>query len=99
MPGTAMGLPASTPSASIDDFSHEQVNEKKFWLSAWHDPLAQINTHDSCIAFGDVLGDGENRLLIGDTTTRTLQVFKSTTLESEHKLVDIPTGVYWKGRE
>ncbi|XP_041469808.1 Bardet-Biedl syndrome 1 protein-like [Lytechinus variegatus] len=67
------------------------------WLDAHNDPVASLYTFSSCMAFSDISGDGEAKLVIADLGTGTfdmkLKVYKGTTLISENAIIDLPTGV------
>ncbi|RWS02729.1 Bardet-Biedl syndrome 1 protein-like protein, partial [Dinothrombium tinctorium] len=67
------------------------------WLLAHQDTLASIYTFSSCIAFADLHGDGENKLIIADlgtgSTQMKLNVYKGTFLLSQLTLVDVPAGI------
>lgn len=67
------------------------------WLDAHYDPVANLFTFSSCVALADLQGDGENKLVVGDLGTglynMKLKVYKGTSMQSEHTLIDLPTAV------
>ncbi len=66
--------------------------KKSPWLHAWHDPVAGIKAYTPCIRLADLNGDGEHRLLVGDSD-RKLKIYKGTALVSEHALLDVPVAL------
>lgn len=64
----------------------------KFWLDAWHDPLAKLDAYGPQVACCDLFGDGENRLIVASNDKR-MRVWKGSALASEHTLLDLPTAI------
>jgi len=57
------------------------------WLDAWQDPVANAKAFSQCVRLADVFGDGDWRLLVADARKK-LKVWKGTTLQSEHNLLE-----------
>eukprot|EP00935_MAST-01C_sp_MAST-1C-sp1_P000776 g776.t1 len=51
-----------------------------------------IHAYTPCIRLADLNGDGEHRLLVGDSD-RKLKIYKGTALVSEHALLDVPVAL------
>lgn len=86
----------STSSEPISSYSTTVSSNK--WLLANNDPNAELYTFSSCICLSDLNGDGDFKLIIADlglknTNNAKLKVYRGTILQSEHPLVDIPSGV------
>lgn len=58
-------------------------------LHAWHDPLANVKAHSSCIALADLNCDGDSKLCICDLDKK-LKVYKGTNLVVEYAILDTP---------
>ena len=67
-------------------------DEASVWLDAWHDPVAGLKTHGSCVRLVDLYGDGDSKLLVADID-RKLTVFKGTAMISDHALLDTPVAI------
>ena len=67
------------------------------WLLANYDPNAKLYTFSSCISLCDLQGDGDFKLIIADLGLTSpnikLRVYRGTTQQSEHALVDVPSGI------
>jgi Bardet-Biedl syndrome 1 protein len=62
------------------------------WLDAFHDHMAGVKVLSQHLALGDINGDGDWNLIIGDIG-RKLKVYKGTSLLSENVLMDVPVAV------
>ncbi|KAG8340788.1 putative Ciliary BBSome complex subunit 1 [Trypanosoma vivax] len=71
-----------------------EKNEKKnkFWIFAFRDHLASIQTFTGCIETADVYGDGDYKLFIADASKR-LKVFAGTSLSMELRLPGVPSSL------
>jgi Bardet-Biedl syndrome 1 protein len=50
--------------------------EKSPWLHAWHDPVAGIKAYSPCVRLADLNGDGDHKLLVGDSDRRVVRVIR-----------------------
>jgi hypothetical protein len=62
------------------------------WLHAWHDPVASIKAHSSCVRLADLNGESSHVLLVADLD-RKMKVYKGTSVISEHQLLDQPVSL------
>jgi hypothetical protein len=62
------------------------------WLNAWHDPIASVKAFTNCVRLADLNADGDYKLLIADADKK-LKVYKGTSLNSEHALLDVPSAL------
>mmetsp|Transcript_36995 Transcript_36995/g.44743 ORF Transcript_36995/g.44743 Transcript_36995/m.44743 type:complete len:613 (+) Transcript_36995:397-2235(+) len=62
------------------------------WLDAWQDRVAGIRAYSPCVRMADLAGDGDCRLLIADASKK-LKVWKGTSLQSEHNLLETPCAI------
>lgn len=62
------------------------------WLNAWYDPLAGVRTTSQCVQMADLNADGDNKLLICDSSKK-LKVYRGTALAMETDLLDHPVAV------
>eukprot|EP00033_Pygsuia_biforma_P001765 GCRY01001975.1.p1 GENE.GCRY01001975.1~~GCRY01001975.1.p1 ORF type:complete len:588 (+),score=148.91 GCRY01001975.1:228-1991(+) len=72
--------------------SPSKNSKQSKWLDAWVDTAASLQTFTELMALGDVLGDAEDRLLIGNLDEK-LKVYKGTNLASEITLLSTPTAL------
>ncbi|XP_063712394.1 Bardet-Biedl syndrome 1 protein homolog [Symsagittifera roscoffensis] len=80
---------------------------KSKFLTAFHDPVAQLHTFSSCITLADLTRDGDHKLVLADfgkmdaaqlsslanPTSVKLKVYQGTTLKMENQILDFPTGI------
>ena len=64
----------------------------KMWLDALHDNLTSLRTISSLFCLGNVLGDGDFRLVVAGLDRR-LRVFQGATVSSDSTLVDLPSSI------
>ena len=62
------------------------------WLHAWHDPVANIRAHSSCVRLADLNADNSNVLLVADHEKK-MKVYKGTSIISENKLLETPVSL------
>lgn len=62
------------------------------FLHAWHDPLAGLKVHSSCVQLADLECDGDTKLCICDLDKK-LKIYKGTTLASEYAILDTPVAM------
>ena len=62
------------------------------WLHAWHDPVASIRAHSSCVRLADLNGESSHVLLVADLDKK-MKVYKGTSVISEHQLLDQPVAL------
>jgi len=62
------------------------------WLDAWEHPVADIHAYSRCMALANVAGDNDYRLLVANENKR-LKIYRGTTLESEHVILDVPSAL------
>lgn len=74
----------ATPSTAAKTFSP--------FLHAWHDPLAGLKVHSSCVKLADLECDGDTKLCICDLDKK-LKIYKGTTLASEYAILDTPVAM------
>ena len=65
----------------------------RFWLKAYNDRVAGVHACSACISLSNVFADNEYRLVVADAKQFKMKMWKSTSLESEAKLVDKPVAV------
>lgn len=65
---------------------------QKVWNDIKSDLVAGVSSFSQCIALGDVLNDGDNKLVCGDISSK-LKVFKQECLVSELKLQCCPVSI------
>lgn len=65
---------------------------KQPWLNAWRDPVAGVKAFPQCIRLSDIYGDGDHRLVIGDTE-KTLVIYQGANIDKKYPLTDSPTAV------
>eukprot|EP01029_Cantina_marsupialis_P027873 TRINITY_DN774111_c0_g1_i1.p1 TRINITY_DN774111_c0_g1~~TRINITY_DN774111_c0_g1_i1.p1 ORF type:complete len:582 (+),score=125.00 TRINITY_DN774111_c0_g1_i1:159-1904(+) len=72
--------------------SEEQLTAYKNdpWLNAWFDPVANLNAYSGCMRYVDLNGDGDEKLLVADSSSR-LRVYKGTAMSNEVVLVGKPS--------
>lgn len=101
--------PQSTSINKILDDKEERLKAetKAKFLTAYHDPVAQINTFSSCMTLADLSRDGNFKLILADfgkmdsTQLSTgsnaanikLKVYEGTNLRMEKTILDFPTGI------
>jgi hypothetical protein len=61
-------------------------------LHAWHDPLAGLKVHTSCVKLADLECDGDSKLCICDLDKK-LKIYKGTTLAVEYAILDTPVAL------
>mmetsp|Transcript_15923 Transcript_15923/g.35247 ORF Transcript_15923/g.35247 Transcript_15923/m.35247 type:complete len:481 (+) Transcript_15923:78-1520(+) len=61
-------------------------------LHAWHDPLAGLKVHSSCVKLADLECDGDSKLCICDLDKK-LKIYKGTTLAVEYAILDTPVAL------
>jgi Bardet-Biedl syndrome 1 protein len=61
-------------------------------LNAWHDPLANIKTNQSCVKLVDLNCDGDSKLCICDYDKK-MRVYKGTNLLVEYSILETPIAV------
>ena len=74
---------------SKDNDSAKNEEKNSPFLNAWHDPLANLKTIQSCVRLGDINADGDNKLIVCDLD-KNLKIFKGTSLITEIELLDTP---------
>ena len=62
------------------------------WLHAWHDPVSNIRSSSPCVRLVDLNGDGSHVLLVADDS-KTMKVYKGTSVVSEHQLLEKPVAM------
>ena len=62
------------------------------FLHAWHDPLAGLKVHSSCVKLADLDCDGDTKLCICDLDKK-LKIYKGTTLAVEYAILDTPVAM------
>eukprot|EP00753_Platysulcus_tardus_P001082 PLAT11031.1.p1 GENE.PLAT11031.1~~PLAT11031.1.p1 ORF type:complete len:593 (-),score=328.29 PLAT11031.1:168-1946(-) len=70
--------------------------EKKLWLDAFFNPLADVHAFSSCVRLADLNGSGEGQLLVGhhkDGGRQALKVFNGTAVPDSHPLLEAPAAV------
>jgi hypothetical protein len=85
---TAMSLMTSKKKkneAAAVDKELEEAEKNKVWVNAWYDPLATVCVHSACMTFSDINGDGDYKLVIGNSGNNPLLRNNNTTISS-HKL-------------
>jgi len=65
---------------------------QRVWIDIKSDLVAGVTSFSQCMALGDVLNDGDNKLICGDINSK-LKVFKQECLVSESKLQYCPVSV------
>lgn len=70
------------------------ANSKQFspFLHAWHDPLAGLKVHSSCIQLADLDCDGDSKLCVCDLDKK-LKIYKGTSLAVEYAILDTPVAM------
>ncbi len=67
------------------------------WVSAVTEPMAGLNTLGTCLGLADLVGDGDQKLVLADLGTgrynMRLKVFKGVVLVAESALVDAPSAL------
>lgn len=79
-----------------DDMGASADTKKKSndrWLNAWRDHLAGIKAFSNCIDLADVNGDGDYKLIVGDTASKRLKVYGGTSVVGETQLLSVPSAV------
>lgn len=61
-------------------------------LHAWHDPLANIKTNQSCVKLVDLNCDGDSKLCICDYDKK-LRVYKGTNLLVDYAILETPIAI------
>ncbi len=79
----------SNSAAATSTASNAPKPDKNPFLNAWHDPLANIKTNQSCVKLVDLNSDGDSKLIICDYDKK-LRVYKGTNLLMEYAVLDIP---------
>jgi hypothetical protein len=69
--------------------SPKPAEEKTPLLNAWHDPLANIRTNQSCVKLVDLHCDGDSKLCVCDYDKK-LRVYKGASKAQDYPLLDIP---------
>jgi Bardet-Biedl syndrome 1 protein len=67
-------------------------SQKTPLLHAWHDPLANIKTNNSCVRLVDLNCDGDAKLCVCDYDKK-MRVYKGTNLVVEYAILDVPTAM------
>ena len=62
------------------------------WLNAWTDPVSSLHAFSPCVRLADISADGDYRLLVADADKK-LKVYKGTSLQSEHTLMERPSAL------
>jgi hypothetical protein len=62
------------------------------FLHAWHDPLAGLKVHSSCVQLADLDCDGDSKLCICDLDKK-LKIYKGTALAVEYAILDTPVAM------
>ncbi|KNC56413.1 bardet-Biedl syndrome 1 protein [Thecamonas trahens ATCC 50062] len=78
--------------ATGSNMTTERKNKGATWLEAWTDAIAGLRTRPACMALGDIHGNGESSLVVGDFS-KVLKVFTGKALAHESRLLDPPTAV------
>ncbi|RYG95860.1 hypothetical protein EON65_55310 [archaeon] len=61
-------------------------------LHAWHDPLAGVKTHSSCVKLADLNCDGDSKLCIVDYEMR-MRIYQGTQMIMEYSILDVPVAL------
>lgn len=72
--------------------SPKSTEVKSPLLHAWHDPLANIRTNQSCLKLVDLNCDGDSKLCVCDYDKK-LRVYKGTNMVMEYAVLDIPIAI------
>ena len=83
-------LPSSSSSTSMSSPAPKKPLQP--WLNAWTDPVSNLHAFSPCVRLADISADGEHRLLVADADKK-LKVFKGTSLQSEHALMERPSAL------
>jgi len=70
----------------------KRKKKKKFWLSAWTDPMAGLDCYSECIRFADLDGDGNYSLLCA-TRDHKLKVFRDMSTFFDSVLLGTPVAM------
>ena len=68
----------------LEDKELEEAEKNKVWLNAWYDPLAGVCVHSACMAFSDINGDGDFKLVVASSGNNPL--LRQNSPMSTHKL-------------
>lgn len=72
--------------------SSPKADVKSPLLHAWHDPLANIHTNQSCVKLVDLNCDGDSKLCVCDYDKK-LRVYKGTNMVMEYAVLDVPIAI------
>lgn len=68
------------------------MNKPSPLLHAWHDPLANLKTHQACARLVDLNCDGDSKLVVCDYDKK-LRVYQGTNLLLEYAILDTPVAM------
>eukprot|EP00826_Nyctotherus_ovalis_P041705 TRINITY_DN4241_c0_g2_i2.p2 TRINITY_DN4241_c0_g2~~TRINITY_DN4241_c0_g2_i2.p2 ORF type:complete len:172 (-),score=53.31 TRINITY_DN4241_c0_g2_i2:248-763(-) len=69
----------------------QEVLKKSPWIHAWSDPVASLCIYGGAMRLCDTDDDGEHKLVLADSNSRKLKVYKGTNLHFEAQLPDVPS--------
>ena len=84
-----MDLKDKTKTETLDKIDKEKGG---IWIDVHSDLVAGIKAFSQCLTLCDVMGDGDYRLICGDSNCK-LKVFKGQILQSETKLQFTPVSI------
>lgn len=85
-----MQLGGGAPKARNND--KKKKKPKKYWLSAWNDPMAGLSCYSACIRFADLEGDGNYSLLCA-TLDKKLKIFRDMSTFFDSVLLGTPVAM------
>ena len=67
--------------------------QKSPWLDAWSDPVVTFNTRAACVKLGDVMGDGDSKLIIGDMSSKKIVCYQGVSIFQEEEVISQPVAM------
>jgi len=71
----------------------QEVLKKSPWIPAWNDPIASLCVYSGAMRLCDLDDDGDHKLILADSNSRKLKVYKGTNLHFETQLPGIPSSL------
>ena len=87
-----MQLGGGAPKSRSSETKKKKKKPKKFWLSAWNDPMAGLSCYSACIRFADLEGDGNYSLLCA-TLDKKLKIFRDMSTFFDSVLLGTPVAM------
>lgn len=71
----------------------QEILKKSPWIHAWSDPVASLCVYPGAMRLCDLDDDGDHKLLLTDSNSNKLKIYKGTNLYFETQLPDVPSSL------